>query len=135
LKIFFSYGRDQYIDFIKKIKNDLINQYKLNIWIDSVVLKTAVPDGWKRSIEEGIENYDKVIYFLTPHSTRRPDGYCEKEIRYNSISKKTIIPLMIEKSISPISLCTIQYGDIQNGEIIVYKKSKDKNEQNIQILH
>lgn len=114
MKIFFSYGRDHYKTFIQKIKNDLISKYNLNIWIDSVELKTADPNGWERSIEEGIENCDRVIYFLTPHSTRRPDGYCEKEIRYSNIFKKTVIPVMVEKSIPPISICTVQYSDIQS---------------------
>lgn len=114
MKIFFSYGRDHYKNFVEKIKNDLVTKYNLNIWIDAVELKTADPIGWERSIEEGIEQCDKVIFFLTPHSTRRPDGYCEKEIRYTNIFKKPIIPVMIEKTTPFISICTIQYADIQN---------------------
>ncbi|MGJ0289532.1 toll/interleukin-1 receptor domain-containing protein [Aliarcobacter cryaerophilus] len=114
MKIFFSYGRDNYKTFIQKIKNDLISKYNLNIWIDSDELKIADPNGWEQSIENGIENCDKVIYFLTPYSTRRPDGYCEKEIRYSIIFKKPIIPIMVEKSIPPISICTVQYFDIHN---------------------
>lgn len=50
----------------------MISKYNLNIWIDSVELKTADPNGWERSIEEVIENCDRVIYFLTPHSTLYP---------------------------------------------------------------
>ena len=112
MKIFFSYGHDHNAEFIQKIRQDLIDNYGLDIWIDSIELRAKAD--WERHIEKGIEDSDEIVYFLTPHSARRDDGYCLNELAYSCIHKKTIIPVMVDYVAPPLSIARIQYLDIQN---------------------
>ena len=117
MKIFFSYGHDEHAGFIKKIKKDLESKYAIKIWMDNVEIKVADPKGWESTIEKGIEEADEIVYFLTPHSARRDDGYCLNELAYSFICKKQIIPVMVDYIKPPISIFGIQYMDIENLRI------------------
>jgi len=112
LKIFFSYGHDIHADFIKKIKNDLNKKDDIDIWIDSEELKAK--DDWEYELEFAIENSDEIVYFITPYSARRPDGYCLNELAFALANAKPIIPVMLEYITPPLSICRLQYIDIQN---------------------
>src|SRR5262249_20108782 len=50
---------------------------------------------------------------LTPHSVRRPDGYCLNEIARALGRGLRIIPLMVVDSEPPLSICRIQWLDMR----------------------
>lgn len=112
MKIFFSYGHDVHTDFIKKTKNDLNAKGDIDVWIDSEELKAK--DDWEHELEFAIENSDEVVYFITPYSARRPDGYCLNELAFSIANAKPIIPVMLEYITPPLSICRLQYIDIQH---------------------
>ena len=112
MKVFFSYGHDIHADFIKKIKKDLNKKENIDIWLDSEELKAK--DDWELELEHAIENSDEIVYFITPYSARRPDGYCLNELAFSIINGKKIIPVMVDFITPPLSICRIQYIDIQH---------------------
>ena len=54
-----------------------------------------------------------VVLLLTPHSVRRPDGYCLNEIARAVGRGLRIIPLMVVDSEPPLSICRIQWLDMR----------------------
>ena len=111
MKVFFSYGHDDHADFVTKVKEDL-KKYDIDVWMDSVELRAK--SDWEITIEKGIEESDEIVYFITPHSARRPDGYCLNELAFSIANTKQITPVMIEYITPPLSICRIQYLDIQD---------------------
>ena len=79
LRIFISYGRDEYAALAERLKADLSRRGH-EVWFDSERLKEG--GDWERYIEEGINHVardistGRVVFIMTPHSNRRPDGYC-----------------------------------------------------------
>jgi len=109
-KIFFSYGHDRHAALIQRIRDDL-QKNGFDIWMDDQGLKTK--DYWSYKIEAAIENATEVIYFITPHSARRPDGYCLKELRYALDCGKEITPIMLDYYKLPIDINLLQWMDLQ----------------------
>lgn len=115
-RVFISYGRDEYAELAERIHNDL----KLrghSVWFDNERLKEG--QDWEQYIEDGLnwvsqdKNNGIILFLLTPHSTRRPDGYCLNEIA-KAISKGLdIIPIMVVSCEPPLSICRIQWLDMQ----------------------
>lgn len=54
-----------------------------------------------------------ILFLLTPHSTRRPDGYCLNEIAKAIFKGLDIIPIMVVSCEPPLSICRIQWLDMQ----------------------
>jgi hypothetical protein len=54
-----------------------------------------------------------VLLLLTPHSVRRPDGYCLNEVARALSRGLHIIPLMVVESEPPLSICRIQWLDMR----------------------
>ncbi len=108
--IFFSYGHDEYIDYVLSVK-DFLTEKGFDVFIDSEQLYTA--KDWEYKLEEGIKKSDKIVFFITPHSVRRPDSYCLKELSFASYFKKQIIPIMLEHSPPPINVSNLQFLDMQ----------------------
>jgi hypothetical protein len=54
-----------------------------------------------------------VVLTMTPHSVRRPDGYCLNELAKALERQKTIIPVLLTDvpGGAPTSICRIQYLD------------------------
>jgi len=129
LKIFFSYGHDKYSHLVKKIKEDLQLRYNLYIWFDSEELKAQYD--WEHTIENAISESQKIIYFITKYSARRPDGYCLNELAFSIVNKKEIIPIMLEYITPPLSICRLQYLDAQHLIKKYDKKEYDAFLQNI----
>ncbi|WP_321421351.1 TIR domain-containing protein [uncultured Methanobacterium sp.] len=117
LRIFISYGHDEHAVVAEKLKVDLINSGH-NVWFDRDRLK---PGGdWEKYIEEGLhwvtENPDfgRVILLMTPHSVRRPEGYCLNELRrFLDRSNMNPIPIMLVWCEPPLSICRLQWLDMQ----------------------
>ena len=86
-------------------------------WFDKDRLKAGID--WEARIENGFNwlTNDKqnsaIILLLTPHSVRRPDGYCLNEITRGLSRGITIIPLMVIDSEPPLSICRIQWLDMR----------------------
>jgi hypothetical protein len=76
LKLFLSYGRDQYADEVRALKTALEARGH-EVWFDADHLKSG---DWEHRIENGLAWCDRVVLTMTPHSVRRPDGYCLNEL-------------------------------------------------------
>ena len=118
--IFFSYGHDEYKDFVLKVKAYLEKE-GFEVFVDSDKLRSG--DDWEYELEQGIKQRDKVVFFITPHAARRPDGYCLNEIAMAMALGKKIYPVMVRNHIVPLSLIRKQFLDVQS---CVYQAEEDK---------
>jgi tetratricopeptide (TPR) repeat protein len=109
--IFFSYGHDEYKEFVLKVKDYLENE-GFDVFVDSDKLRSG--DDWEYKLEQEIIDYDKVLFFITPHAARRPDGYCLNEIAMALAHNKKVFPIMIKNHILPLSLIRKQFLDMQS---------------------
>ena len=132
-KIFISYGRDlqnpQHVELVKKIKVSLEN-YGFIVLID--IEQLHVSSDWQVKIENMILEADWILYFITPYSARRPDGYCHNELTYSLYANKPIAPLMVKTELLPLSICRIQYIDFEDIDITAYD---DKVNELISVLN
>jgi hypothetical protein len=81
--IFLSYGHDNYVSLAVRLKHDLEGRGR-QVWFDVERLK---PGGdWERYIEDGFNHVSAIpeegrfLLLMTPHSVRRPNGYCLNEL-------------------------------------------------------
>lgn len=109
MKVFVSYGHDEYVTIVKRIIEDL-HKSSIDCWVDIVELRSG--KDWENAIESGIEASDFFLLFMSNYSLRRPDGYCLSEISYSQYFSKPIIPIKIENVVPPISIIRLQYLDI-----------------------
>lgn len=98
MRIFLSYGHDDYAPLALRIKRDLKVQHH-EVWFDVEHLK---PGGdWERYIEDGLDFASAVpeagrfLLLLPPHSVRRPDGYCLNELARAFGRNLPIIPVVV----------------------------------------
>ena len=110
LKLFLSYGRDTFVDEVRTLKSALEARGH-QVWFDEEQLGIGLD--WEGRIERGLEWCDRVVLTMTPHSVRRPDGYCLNELAKALELQKTIIPLLLTDvpGGAPTSICRIQYLD------------------------
>jgi len=109
-KIFLSYGHDEHKNYINHIKIALEKE-GLDIWMDSE--KIRVKEDWELSIEEALAQSDSILFCITPYSSRRPKGFCLNELAYAQVLNKPIVPIMIDYTHPPLSICRSQYLDLQ----------------------
>jgi hypothetical protein len=115
-RIFLSYGHDEHVSLAIHLRDDLRDR-KHTVWFDEERLLPG--HDWEAFIEKGLEHLaaDKanaaVILLLTPHSVRRPDGYCLNEVARALGRGLRIIPLMVVESEPPLSICRIQWLDMR----------------------
>jgi tetratricopeptide (TPR) repeat protein len=110
LKLFLSYGRDDYADEARALR-DALRARGHEVWFDEEQLASGLD--WDQRIEKGLASCDCVVLTMTPHSVRRPDGYCLNELAKALELRKLIIPvLMVDvPQGAPTSICRIQYLD------------------------
>ena len=110
LKIFMSYGRDEFVDEVHAIRDALCARGH-EVWFDSEQLAGGLD--WEQRIEAGLSWCDQLVLTLTPHSVRRPDGYCLNELAKALELRKPIIPVLLTQVPLgvPTSICRIQYLD------------------------
>lgn len=115
-RIFISYGHDEFVDVARRLKHDLKARGH-EVWFDEERLK---PGGdWEHYIEEGLEwvaggeRPGRVVLLMTPHSVRRPDGYCLNEIARALSRNLPIVPVMVVWCEPPLSICCIQWLDMR----------------------
>jgi tetratricopeptide (TPR) repeat protein len=116
-RVFISYGRDEHAALAEKIKNNLVARGH-RVWFDKDKLKEG--QDWEPYIEEGLnwiaqdKANGRIVFLLTPHSTRRPDGYCLNEIAKAIMNNLSVIPIMVVFCEPPLSICRVQWLDMQD---------------------
>jgi len=110
LKLFLSYGRDDHVQEVKALR-DALRDRGHEVWYDEEQLGTGLD--WEDRIEKGLQWCDRVVLTMTPHSVRRPDGYCLNELAKALELRKAIIPVLLVEvpQGAPTSICRIQYLD------------------------
>jgi len=117
LRIFISYGRDEYAALATQLKADL-EARNHEVWFDQEKLKEG--GDWEHYIDDGLNwvssdpETGRILFIMTPHSVRRPDGYCLNEIAKALSKCVPIIPIMLVFSEPPLSIYRIQYLDMQD---------------------
>ena len=115
LRIFISYGHDEHAALSQRMKESLMSKGH-EVWFDQERLK---PGGdWEAYIEEGIDfvssdlSNGRFVLVMTPHSVRRPDGFCLNEITRAIQRRIPIVPVMAVRCEPPLSICRIQWLDM-----------------------
>jgi len=123
LKLFLSYGRDNYVEEVRALKSALEKRGH-QVWFDQEQLGVGLD--WERRIEEGLAWCDRVVLTMTPHSVRRPDGYCLNELAKAMERQKVIIPVLLidVPNGAPTSICRIQYLDWRDAVPAAQKQER-----------
>lgn len=117
LRIFLSYGHDQQASLASLIHQDLEHRGH-KVWIDKKGIRPG--DDWESSIENGLAWVQEVgasgrfILLMTPHSVRRPDGFCLRELARAIERRIPIVPIMVKWSEPPLSICHLQWLDMRD---------------------
>lgn len=116
LYIFLSYGHDMHADVAYQLKDDLLRRGH-EVWIDRQELVPGT--SWEHRIEDGLEwaaghKHGRVVLLMTPHSVRRPDGYCLNEVARAVEKSIRIVPVMLVQVEPPLSICRIQWLDLRD---------------------
>jgi len=111
MKIFLSYGHDEYEKIAQRLKRDL-QEEGFEIWIDKESIRGTAD--WESAIEKGISTSDWLVLMMTEHSVRRPDGVCLDEVSYARFLGKNIAPIMIQEVKPPLCIARIQWIDMKN---------------------
>jgi hypothetical protein len=116
LRIFLSYGHDHNEELVRLIKTDLENRGH-DVWFDKNEIKFG--DEWRRSITDGILGSNRVLSFLSKHSTRDP-GVCRDEIAIAIGVKGGKIQTILvesEKEVQPpVNIGHIQWLDMHDWQ-------------------
>src|SRR6185369_5006299 len=100
-----------------RLKHDL-EKRDHQVWFDLERLRVGVD--WEAYIEEGLEwvseipNEGLFLLLMTPHSVRRPDGFSHNELNRAISRQIPVIPVMVSWCEPPLSICRIQYLDMQD---------------------
>ncbi len=124
-RIFLSYGHDKYTALAERVKKDLeVRGHE--VWYDAERIK--VGGDWETYIEQGLEwasasaKEGRFVLLMTPHSVRRTKkkgdgegfGYCLNELARALSRGFEPIPAMISPCEPPLSICRIQYLEMQD---------------------
>lgn len=116
-RVFLSYGHDEFTPLAERVRDDLRARGH-EVWFDVERLGGGVD--WERGIDEGLARTDevpghgRVVLLLTPHSVRRPDGYCLNELSRALSRGMTVIPAMVSWCEPPLSICRLQWLDLRD---------------------
>ena len=114
LRIFLSYGHDNNEELVRRIYADLKGRGH-DVWFDKTDIRPG--DEWRRSITDGILQSNRVLSFLSKHSTRDP-GVCLDEIAIAIGAKggniQTILVESEREVKPPPSISHIQWLDMYN---------------------
>ena len=114
LRIFLSYGHDDNEEIVRRIKADL-EKCGHDVWFDKNEIKFG--DEWRRSITDGILKSNRVLSFLSKHSTRDP-GVCRDEIAIAiGVKGGNIQTILVESEQEvqpPVNIGHIQWLDMHD---------------------
>ena len=110
LRVFLSYGHDEYAPTAHRIRTFLEEQGH-EVWFDRDRLTPG--RDWEAVIEQGLDwaaagPGGRVVLVMTPHSVRRPDGFCLNEIARALERRLPIVPVMLVWVQPPLSISRIQ---------------------------
>lgn len=117
LRLFISYGRDEHAAMAVRLKHDL-EQRGHFVWFDRERLKEG--QDWETYIEAGLGHVSsgagtgKMILLMTPHSVRKPSGYCLNELALALMRNLTVVPAMVVNCEPPLSICRIHWLDMRD---------------------
>lgn len=97
--IFISYGHNVYDNIVKKIADDIRN-CNFNVFLDIDYLKQG---DWEKIIDVHIKSSKYFLFFISKKSTSQ-DGYCLNELCRAGEIGATIIPIMLDDSLTPLSI-------------------------------
>lgn len=128
-RIFLSYGHDEHASLAARLKSDLEDRGHL-VWFDPERLKPGMD--WQIHIEKGLDwvaedpRWGCIVLLMTPHSVRRPDGYCLNEITRAMDRGLGVVPIMVVWCEPPLSISRIQWLDMRDcmpldGNMDVYE--------------
>jgi hypothetical protein len=114
IRIFLSYGHDANEELVRRIKADLEKRGH-NVWFDKSEIKFG--DDWRHAITDGIVGSNRVLSFLSKHSTRDP-GVCLDEIAIAiGVKGGNIQTILVESETEvkpPASISYIQWLDMHD---------------------
>jgi WD40 repeat protein len=116
-RIFLSYGHDEHAALARRLKQDLEGRGH-QVWFDEERLLPG--EDWETCIERGLEwvaaeaKLGRVVLLMTPHAVRRADGYCLNELARALERSLPVVPVMVVWCESPLSICRIQWLDMQD---------------------
>ena len=111
MRVFLSYGHDEHAAAAVRLKNDLEARGH-EVWFDLERLRPGAD--WEAYIQEGLtwaaENpkEGRLVLLMTPHSVRRPDGFCLNELAEATRLGLEIVPVMLVSCVPPLSICRLQ---------------------------
>lgn len=117
MRIFISYGHDEYIAFARQLAI-AFKERNYEVWFDENYLKGGVL--WEEYIEKGLQwvaqdENGRMILVMTPHSVRRPDGYCLNELAYALDLHLPVLPIMLVWTTPPLSIYRYQWIDLTHS--------------------
>ena len=117
MRIFISYGHDEYLAFARQLAIAFKDR-NYEVWFDENYLKGGVP--WEEYIEKGLQwvaqdENGRMILVMTPHSVRRPDGYCLNELAYALDLHLPVLPIMLVWTTPPLSIYRYQWIDLTHS--------------------
>jgi len=122
-RIFLSYGHDDNTPLVLALRERL-EAAGHSVWMDQAQIK--VGDDWRLAIKKGLLESDRVLSFLSKHSTRDP-GVCLDEIgialahRHGAIATLLVEP--IDQVKPPPSLSNIQFLNLSS-----WRQERDQGE-------
>jgi len=117
LRIFLSYGHDEFKSLAEQLVHDLKDKRGYEVWFDDIDLH--VGHDWEQLIENGLEaiaqdvHAGRLLLLMTPHSVRRPGGYCLNELERALDRHVPVIPVMVVSVEPPLSICRLQRLDMR----------------------
>lgn len=115
-RIFISYGPDELAEIAMQLKVDLAARGH-EVWPEESHIKPG--SDREQYIEDGLDwasknDSGRMILLMTPHSVRRPDGYCLNELSLTIQKYIKVIPVMMTWCEPPLSICRIQWLDMRD---------------------
>ena len=117
MRIFLSYGHDEYASVAERLKSEF-QRAGHEVWFDQDRLRAGAD--WERYIEEGLEwasvdlTSSRFLLVMTPHSVRRPNGFCLRELARALERQLIIVPVMLVTCEAPLSIATLQWLDMRD---------------------
>jgi tetratricopeptide (TPR) repeat protein/8-oxo-dGTP pyrophosphatase MutT (NUDIX family) len=117
LRIFLSYGHDEHARLAEQMDCDLRARGH-EVWFDRSGLRGGVD--WAQRIEQGLDwasadpARGRFLLLMTPHSVRRPDGFCLNELTYALDQRLTVVPVMVVEVKPPLEIYRIQWLDMRS---------------------
>ena len=118
MRVFISYGHDEHISFARNLTAAL-QEKGYEVWFDEKRLTGGVL--WEEYIEKGLKwvaenSTGKMILIMTPHSVRRPDGFCLNELAYALDLRLAVLPIMLVWTTPPLSIYRYQWLDLTDRQ-------------------